>query len=332
MNKYLTQLQHNISMVKEAEDTKKELRDTGVIGALGVGSNLISDHIQNRMGLNGVRPPKAPVAPIAERLGGFLKNPGPSVGNALRSPGLKRGLKVGAIGGGISLLGDYAAIKINKALEKKAMDNNKYLEKIAGNVQEYRVKGIKDTRLAKINTATDYASMFLPGMGTSSAARYVAHGAAGRDLKGAFNEETRASATALAKGTGYGLAGAGLGALAGKVIGKKLGNERVGKFIANKGAQAASFAYNAGKPAAQRVKPHQLLNVIAQHDSEGVRKFFSNPHLGAHGGAMVGAVGGLAVGGTVGAVKGNYDGRLKSIRNQINDGRLANVINTQKKK
>jgi hypothetical protein len=317
-------------MVKEAEDTKKELRETGVIGALGVGSNLISDHIQNRMGLNGKRPPKAPAAPIAERLGGFLKNPGSAVGNALKSPGFKRGLKVGAIGGGISLLGDYAAIKINKALEKKAMDN-RYLEKIASNVQEYRIKGIKDTRLAKINTATDYASMFLPGI-AAPAARYAAHGAAGRDLRGAFNEETRATSTAIAKSTGYGLAGAGLGALAGKAIGKKLGNERVGKFIANKGAQAAAFVYNAGKPGAHKIKPNHLLDAIAHAAPEKTRAFFSNPKLGEHGGAMVGAVGGLAVGGTVGAVKGNYDGRLKSIRNQINDGRLANVINTQKKK
>jgi hypothetical protein len=331
MNKYLTQLQHNISMVKEAEDTKKELRDTGVIGAVGVGSNLISDHIQTKIGLNGARPLKAPAVPIAERLGGFLKNPVSTIGKTVRSSGFKRGLKVGAIGGGVSLLGDYAAIKINKALEKKAEDGNKYLEKIASNVQEYKIKGIKDTRLAKINTAADYASTFLPGA-TSSAARYVAHGAAGRDLKGAFNEETRATSTALAKGTGYGLAAGTLGAYAGKLIGKKLGNERVGRFIANKGAQAAAFAYNASKPGAQRVKPGQLLNVIAQHDPKGVHKFFSNPNLGADGGAMVGALGGVAVGGAIGAVKGNYDGRLKSIRNQINDGRLANVINTQKKK
>ncbi len=39
--------------------------------------------------------------------------------------------------GGIGLAGDYAAVKINKKLEKKAMEN-KYLEKIA---ESYQVKG-----------------------------------------------------------------------------------------------------------------------------------------------------------------------------------------------
>jgi hypothetical protein len=112
-------------MIKEADD-KNELRDTAVIGAVGTGSSLLSNHIANKMGINGPVA-KAPAAtePLLSRVGKFFKNPGP----VLKSQGFKNTLKIGALGGAIGLAGDYAAVKINKALEKKA--SNKYLEKAA---------------------------------------------------------------------------------------------------------------------------------------------------------------------------------------------------------
>jgi hypothetical protein len=348
MNKYLTQLQHNISMVKEAEDTKKELRDTGVIGAVGVGSNLVSDHIQTRIGLNGVRPPKAAAAPIAERLGGFLKNPASTIGKTVGSAGFKRGLKVGAIGGGISLLGDYAAIKINKALEKKAEDDNKYLEKISKDVQKYNhytKRPVKDTEVALTNTKVKYLSGAIGrmtpgpvGKHLQSTAMVINHELAGRDLAGIVREETRASATSAAKSTGYGLAGAGMAGLIGAGVGKVVGNRGMAKFVANNGARLASKvinrAYRAGKPipGMSHTTPGNLLDSIAGHFPKQTKAVLGNKNFGAYAGAATGALGGLVAGGAVGAVKGDYDGRLKSIRNQINDGRLANVINTQKKK
>lgn len=123
MNIYLDQICRRSAMTKEADD-KSELRDTAVIGAVGTGSSLMSNHIANRMGLNGtIRPTPKPSEPLLSRVGSFLKNPMP----VLKSQGFKNTLKIGALGGAIGLAGDYAAVKINKALEKKAY--NKYLEK-----------------------------------------------------------------------------------------------------------------------------------------------------------------------------------------------------------
>lgn len=90
-------------MIKKAGDTnpKTELMQTATIGAAGLGTGMLASKI----------------------------------GKAIPSIGEHAG-KMGALIGGMGLLGDYAAVKINKALEKKA--SNAYLEKAA---ETYSVKG-----------------------------------------------------------------------------------------------------------------------------------------------------------------------------------------------
>lgn len=130
MNQYLDLICRQSAMVKEAEaETKSELRDTAVIGAVGTGTSLLTNHISNKMGLNGtIKKVSKKVKPtsLASKISKFVKNPGP----VLKSPGFRNTLKIGALGGTVGLIGDYAAVKINKSLEKKASENT-YLEKIA---------------------------------------------------------------------------------------------------------------------------------------------------------------------------------------------------------
>ncbi len=54
--------------------------------------------------------------------------------------------------------------------------------------------------------------------------------------------------------------------------------------------------------------------------------------LGGRKGAQVGAAVGYLGGAMYGGIKGHHDGRLNSIRNQIREGRLANVTDTGHKK
>lgn len=126
-NIYLNQLNNNSSLVKQAKKKNNEIRETGIIGAVGTASSLATNALQDKLGLNGAKP-KATAKTATS-----FKSPIKALGAAMKSPGMKRGLKIGAIGGAIGLAGDYAAVKINKRLEKKA-----YLEKVA---EMYSVKG-----------------------------------------------------------------------------------------------------------------------------------------------------------------------------------------------
>lgn len=125
-------------MVKEAKN-ENELRDTAVIGSIGVGTHIGANHLINKMGLNGQEAANAAKSStsLLGRMGSAMKSPMKAIGSTVRSQGFKKGLKIGAIGGAIGLVGDYAAVKINKAMTKESMDN-KYLEKVA---EMYSVKG-----------------------------------------------------------------------------------------------------------------------------------------------------------------------------------------------
>lgn len=96
MNKYLDQICVSHSMTKQAEAPapKTELMQTGTIAATGIGTGLLAAKI----------------------------------GRAFPRIGAHNGKMAGVIGG-LGLLGDYAAVKINKRLEKTSSDNI-YLERI----------------------------------------------------------------------------------------------------------------------------------------------------------------------------------------------------------
>jgi len=76
-NKYLAKL------AALSPETKKELAQTGVIGAVGSVTSVLTNKIVH---------PNAPKG---------------------------SGWKAGLIGGGLGLAGDYAAVKLNRHLEKK---------------------------------------------------------------------------------------------------------------------------------------------------------------------------------------------------------------------
>jgi hypothetical protein len=122
-----------------ASKDNHEIRDTAVIGGVGTASSLVTNHIQDRLGLNGAKPSSAPKkttlmdkvksmgkkAPIkqtsfADKAKSFVKNPGKAMASLAKNPSFKRNAKIGAIGGAIGLVGDYAAVKLNKKLEKVA--------------------------------------------------------------------------------------------------------------------------------------------------------------------------------------------------------------------
>lgn len=132
MNIYLDQICVTASMVKQAG--QNELRDTAIIGTTGVGTGMIANHINNKMGHNGEEAMAAANAggSLLSNAKSIMKAPGKALGAIAKSPGFRKGLKIGAVGGAIGLAGDYAAVKINKALEKKAMEN-KYIAHIAQN-------------------------------------------------------------------------------------------------------------------------------------------------------------------------------------------------------
>jgi hypothetical protein len=122
-----------------ASKENHEIRDTAVIGGVGTASSLVTNHIQDRLGLNGTKPSSAPKkttlmdkvksmgkkVPIkepslADKAKSFVKNPGKALSSLAKNPSFKRNAKIGAIGGAIGLVGDYAAVKLNKKLEKVA--------------------------------------------------------------------------------------------------------------------------------------------------------------------------------------------------------------------
>jgi hypothetical protein len=125
MNQYLSYI------IKKA-DTDHEFRDAATIGGIGMGTHVLATHITNASGINGaVAKGIKNATPMAERIGGALKTPLKSLGSLAKSQGLRKNLKIGAIGGAVGLLGDYAAVKLNKHMNKEASEN-KYLEKIKG--------------------------------------------------------------------------------------------------------------------------------------------------------------------------------------------------------
>jgi hypothetical protein len=95
-------------IMKKQADTTQDLVHTSTIGAIGVGSSYLTSRI-----LNG-----------AKTLAQKSKNN-----------------KAAIIGGGLGLIGDYAAVKLNKGIDakmNKVASENKYLEKVA---EMYSVKG-----------------------------------------------------------------------------------------------------------------------------------------------------------------------------------------------
>lgn len=206
---------------------------------------------------------------------------------------------------------------------------NKYLEKIA-TVQNYRNYGrpVTDKQLAAGATSGRLLgkvislSKAIPA-GVPTVARVVGHVASGRSVQGIAREEIRGKATGIAKSFGYGLTAAAAGAGIGAIAGKFAGNRRVAKFGANVIGKATEAMGHNGR---------MFLDRVAKADPEKVKRILSHPHLGIRGGSVIGAGAGLAVGGVVGEHKGQYDGRLASIRNQIRDGSLKGVILTENKK
>ena len=94
MNRLLEKIATSENAKAEA---KKELMQTGTIGAMGFGTGAVATKLGKR----------------------FPTHLGNHAG------------KMGALIGGLGLIGDYAAVKLNKHIEKTANDfSNKYLEKI----------------------------------------------------------------------------------------------------------------------------------------------------------------------------------------------------------
>lgn len=143
MNKYLTRTNYYDynSMVKQAKESNNDLRDTGIIGAVGTASSLITNNIQDKMGLNGAKAKVKSVASKAsllDRVKSTIKSPVKAMSKTFANPGFKRAAKIGAIGGAVGLAGDYAAVKLNKKLEKSAGEiSNVYLDKIQDIVNLY---------------------------------------------------------------------------------------------------------------------------------------------------------------------------------------------------
>lgn len=98
-----------IMATKQAElsdEAKNDLRHTAVIGALGVGASVLTHKLMDR--------PLASTGAAQEVAKGLFRN------NATNSA---------LIGGGLGLAGDYAAVKLNKAMDNKPKGNmNKIAE------------------------------------------------------------------------------------------------------------------------------------------------------------------------------------------------------------
>lgn len=93
-NRYLTKI------AQLSSDTKKEISQTGVMAAAGAATGYIGHKTMETGVMRGIKIPAAGKAALAV--------------------------------GGIGLLGDYAAVKLNRHIEKKAhMVENRYLQKVA---------------------------------------------------------------------------------------------------------------------------------------------------------------------------------------------------------
>lgn len=102
-NKYLEK-------IALSDEAKKELAQTGVIGGIGMGTSAVTHKVMNPAGEKKVA---TAVAKIAPKLG-ILARAKNALAAAKSSPTAKAAL----IGGGLGLVGDFAAVKINKAIEK----------------------------------------------------------------------------------------------------------------------------------------------------------------------------------------------------------------------
>lgn len=89
-------------MSKANPDHKSELRDTAVIAASGSGMGLLGTKILDRMNPKPMSTGRA-IAPYLSKEERFMK-------------GVKGNAKTLAVMGGLGLVGDYAAVKLNKAL------------------------------------------------------------------------------------------------------------------------------------------------------------------------------------------------------------------------
>jgi len=283
------------------QETKRELIHTGTIGAIGVGTGILSAKIGHMI---------------------------PKIGKSV--------LAAGAVSGALGLAGDYGAVKAMKHMDNKNMTksaSNKYLEKIASSykVQHFKDHGAPttDKGLAGRNTALHFATKLTP-RNLGIALKASNHMVGGRSLRGAAREEVRGKATEIGKSVGYGLTAAAGGAVIGAIAGKLAGNMRVAKFGANMVGRAGDALGKARKIPGLNGK--NLLDRVAHEFPEQTKKILSHKYVGVIGGAAMGAAAGLVPGSMVGSVKGQYDGRLTSIRNQIQDGSLKNVTPTGKNK
>lgn len=82
--------------VAELTQGQKDLRDTAVIGGMGVGLGTAAGHAAEKFLPRIAKSPK----------------------------------KLGALTGAAGIVADYAGVKINRALEKEASEENKFLKKI----------------------------------------------------------------------------------------------------------------------------------------------------------------------------------------------------------
>lgn len=237
--------------------------------------------------------------------------------------GLNKYVGLGILGVAATGAAGYGAKKLyDKAHVKKA--NVQHLRGYSKNNAP-----ITDKKLAGINTAIHTSSKLIGGP-IGIGAKIGAHAAGGRSFNGALREEGRGAITGTAKGIGYGIGAAGIGAGIGAIAGKFAGNQRVAKVGANIIAKVADIAHSRSPHIAPNGK--RFLDDIAGHHPEKVKAILQDKHLGIKGGAAIGAGAGLITGGTVGSTKGQYDGRLASIRNQIREGNLKNVTLTKQGK
>lgn len=162
--------------------TKDELLHTGTIGAVGLGTGMLSAKIGHAI---------------------------PKIGKSV--------LAAGALSGGLGLIGDYGAVKLNKKLSmKKQASDNKYLEKIA---ETYTVNGHSGYGMfptPKVNLDREQYHQYAEEVDGS--ARPFATGAVVGGLTGAL-----AAHLAKQRGGSAGKAGllvGGLGYLAGSAMGR----------------------------------------------------------------------------------------------------------------
>lgn len=220
-------------MYKRSEhNTSNELRDTGVIGAIGLGSGMLVHPTTNALNI------KAPInaavkntLPIGQRILAAMKSPIKSMGAAMKHEGFKHSLKLGAVAGSLGLIGDYAAVKINNNMNKQAnFMTNKYLEKIASTASDVST-GIWQGTAAMEDTIANQYGKERPKLG------FVDNFKRGRAQS---REASRGNAKEYFKGLGAGgLIGAAAGYGAGTLLNKV--PRFAGKVPIGAAAQVAAF-------------------------------------------------------------------------------------------